>query len=76
MQIKDDIEKFKRQGVEMEEKRKSILRSLEADLASVNEQTTAFEARFTAATKVLDQLKSGKNKSTYMNHKSVFLLFT
>ena len=45
----------------MEEKRKSILRSLEADLASVNEQTTAFEARFTAATKVLDQLKSGNN---------------
>ena len=66
VQIKDDIEKFKRQGVEMEEKRKAILRSLEADLASVSEQTTAFEARFTAATKVLDQLKSGKNNSTYI----------
>ena len=59
-QIKDDIEKFKLQGVEMEEKRKSILRSLETELVSVNEQATAFEARFTAATKVLDQLKSGK----------------
>ena len=48
----------------MEEKRKSILRGLESDLASVNEQTTAFETRFTAATKVLDQLKSG----TYTLH--------
>ena len=47
----------------MEEKRKSILRSLEADLASVSEQTTAFETRFTAATKVLDQLKSGNTMS-------------
>ena len=70
VQIKDDIEKFKRQGVEMEEKRKAILRSLEADLASISEQTTAFEARFTAATKVLDQLKSGKNNSMYMYQRS------
>ena len=29
LQIKDDIERFKSQGVEMEEKRKTILRGLE-----------------------------------------------
>ena len=29
VQIRDDIEKFKSQGVEMEEKRKTILRGLE-----------------------------------------------
>ena len=43
----------------MEEKRKGILRSLETDLVAVNEQATVFETRFSAATKVLDQLKSG-----------------
>ena len=73
VQIKDDIEKFKRQGVEMEEKRKSILRGLEADLTSVSEQTTAFEARFTAATKVLDQLKSGKKDKEIIYYNTVNL---
>lgn len=48
----------------MEEKRKTILRSLEDDLAFVSEQTTRFEARFTAATKIQDQLKSGIDHST------------
>ena len=43
----------------MEEKRKGILRSLETDLVAVNEQASVFEVRFSAATKVLDQLKSG-----------------
>lgn len=46
----------------MEEKRKEILRGLDSELASVNEQTTAFDGRFTASTKVLDQLKSGKHR--------------
>ena len=52
----------------MEEKRKAILRGLEAELTSVNEQTTAFEARFTAATKVLDQLKSGNELIDLRNY--------
>jgi len=58
-QIKGDIERFKSQGVEMEEKRKTILRGLEADLAAVKEKTATFDANYTAAIKVLDQLKSG-----------------
>ena len=43
----------------MEEKRKAILRGLESDLAGANEQAAGFDARYTASTKVLDQLKSG-----------------
>ncbi len=60
-QIKADIEQFKSQGVEMEEKRKAILRDLEEELSSVTDKTGSFTAKFTAATKVLEQLMSGKH---------------
>lgn len=60
-QIKADIEQFKSQGMEMEEKRKAILRGLEEELSSVHEKTGSFTAKFTAATKVLEQLMSGEN---------------
>ena len=93
--MRADIERFKGQGVEMEEKRKDILRglevsecppsaewvdptpppcppwvdpspsppspslSLQAELASVGEQTGDYERRHTTATSTLDQLKTG-----------------
>ncbi len=59
-QIKADIEQFKSQGVEMEEKRKTILRGLEEELSSVTDKTGSLSAKFAAATKVLEQLMSGK----------------
>jgi len=58
-QIKSDIEQFKSQGVEMEEKRKAILKGLEQDLATVTDKTGSYSAKFAAATKVLEQLMSG-----------------
>ncbi|XP_064383844.1 uncharacterized protein LOC135332862 [Halichondria panicea] len=58
-QIKADIEQFKSQGVEMEEKRKTILRGLEEELSSVTDKTGSLSAKFAAATKVLEQLMSG-----------------
>ncbi len=60
-QIKADIEQFKSQGMEMEEKRKAILRDLEDELSSITDKTGSFTAKFTAATKVLEQLMSGEH---------------
>ena len=58
-QIHSDIEQFKSQGVEMEQRRMDILKGLEKELDSVKGETTSTDARYAAATKVLDQLKSG-----------------
>lgn len=59
-QIHTNIEQFKSQGVEMEEKRKEILHGLELELSKIQDETSGYDARYAAATKVLDQLKSGK----------------
>ncbi len=59
-QIQLNIEQFKSQGVEMEEKRKIILEGLEMELAKVNDEESEYSTRYAASTKVLDQLKSGK----------------
>lgn len=58
-QIHAGIEQFKSQGVEMEEKRKEILKGLEMDLEKIQDEMAGYDARYTAATKILDQLKSG-----------------
>lgn len=58
-QIHDNIEQFKSQGVEMEEKRKEILRGLEMELSEIQDEASGYDARYAGATKVLDQLKSG-----------------
>lgn len=52
----------------MEEKRKEILRGLEAELAATEESMGIFDARYTNAVKVLDQLKSGKYIQNYVQH--------
>lgn len=58
-ETKEDIERFKSQRSEMEEKRKVIARKLEADLHATNEETASFERQYSSSTKVLEQLKSG-----------------
>lgn len=58
-QIHANIEQFKSQGVEMEEKRKEILHGLEAELSGIQDEASGYDTRYAAATKVLDQLKSG-----------------
>lgn len=60
-QIHADIEQFKSQGVEMEQRRMNILKGLEKELDGVKEETANTDSRYAAATKVLDQLKSGKS---------------
>lgn len=58
-QIHTNIEQFKSQGVEMETKRRDILDGLEVELSEIQDKTRSHDARYVAATKVLDQLKSG-----------------
>ena len=66
-QIHAGIEQFQSQGVEMEEKRKDILRGLEKDLTGIQEEGAGYDARYASATKVLDQLKSGED-NTVIGH--------
>lgn len=54
------IEQFKSQGVEMEEKRKEILKGLETELSQIHDEAAGYESRYSGATKILDQLKSGQ----------------
>ncbi|CAI8006655.1 Outer dynein arm protein 1 [Geodia barretti] len=58
-QVTEEIEKFKGQGVEMEEKRRAILRDLEAELARVEEEAGEFERRFKTSTATVEQLLTG-----------------
>ncbi len=58
-QIHADIEQFKSQGVEMEQRRVDILKGLEKELDGIKEETVTTDSRYAEATKVLDQLKSG-----------------
>ncbi len=59
-QIHANIEQFKSQGVEMEEKRKEILRGLEVELGTIQDDTSGHDTRYSASTKVFDQLQSGQ----------------
>lgn len=54
-----DIEQFKSEGVEMEQRRKDILSGLEKEFEGVTDEAAGLESRYSAATKILDQLKSG-----------------
>lgn len=75
-QIRSDIEQFKSQGVEMEEKRKSILHTLEEELSSVTDKTGSFSAKFASATKVLEQLMSGTYCTVFCNEEFIFSVNT
>lgn len=59
-QILADIDQFKSQGVEMEQRRKDILIGLEKELDEVKDESSSLDSRYSAATKILEQLKSGK----------------
>jgi chromosome segregation ATPase len=58
-EVKREIEAFKNQGVEMEERRKVILRGMEAELTASDDQRSKFETRQAATVRVIEQLKSG-----------------
>ncbi|RDD40524.1 Coiled-coil domain-containing protein 63 [Trichoplax sp. H2] len=57
--VRDDIEKFKGQGMEMENQRKAILKELEGKLNMVTEKANQFDKQYRSTQKILEQLKSG-----------------
>ena len=58
--MKCEIDAFQNQGVEMEERRKVILREMEAELKATEEQRTKHSRNHAATMRVIEQLKSGK----------------
>lgn len=57
--VKDDIDKFKMESVELENERKKILGDLEEKLESTNTLKDAYNLKYDGTMKTLDQLKSG-----------------
>lgn len=58
-QVKDDINKFKMESVDLENERKKILGDLEDKLANTTTMRNAFDQKYDGTMKTLDQLKSG-----------------
>ena len=59
-QIRDEIDKFKAQGVELEEQRQTILKNLEDKQTSSSKQADEFNEKYTGVMKIIDQLRAGK----------------
>lgn len=59
-QIKDEIEKFKLQGIELEDQRKRILKELEEKQSVATKNADEYEKKHTEISKILDQLRKGK----------------
>ena len=58
-QVKDDIDKFKMESVDLENERKKILTGLEDRLKQTSGLRDAYEMKYDGTMKTLDQLKSG-----------------
>ncbi|KAK3594432.1 hypothetical protein CHS0354_000254 [Potamilus streckersoni] len=56
---KDEIEKFKLQGIELEDKRKRILKDLEDKQARASKEADEYDKKHKEISKILDQLRAG-----------------
>ena len=61
-QLLANIEHFKSEGVEMEQRRKVILCDMEKELEEVMDKKSGLDAHHSAVSKILDQLNLGKKK--------------
>ena len=59
-QKKEEIERFKAQGVELEEQRQSILKGLEEKQAAASKMADEFKEKYRGIMKITDQLRAGK----------------
>ncbi|XP_063410903.1 outer dynein arm-docking complex subunit 1-like [Mytilus trossulus] len=57
--IENEIEKFKLTGIELEDKRKKILKELEDQQASSSKEADEYEQKNKEISKILDQLRAG-----------------
>ena len=60
LQIRDEIEKFKRQGIELEEQRKEIQKKLDDRVNVAMTTTTEHTDKLKSVNKIMDQLKAGE----------------
>lgn len=58
-QIKNEIEKFKLQGIELEDQRKRILKELEDKQTVCSKEADEYEKKHTEISKIIDQLRRG-----------------
>ena len=59
LQIKSEIENFKSQGVELEEQRKAILKTLDEKQSLASQKADEFDQKHKEVSKILDQLRAG-----------------
>lgn len=59
--IRDDIERFKAQGVELEAQRQLILVDLEEKQERASKDADNYNEKHTGVMKILDQLRAGKD---------------
>ena len=60
LQIRDEIEKFKRQGIELEEQRKEIQKKLDDRVNVAMTTMTEHTDKLKSVNKIMDQLKAGE----------------
>ncbi len=65
IQIKTDIRQFEKQGIEMEEQRKRILRELEQKYRNATQLADEYEEKIKENKKILDQSRIGKYFNNY-----------
>ena len=74
--LKEEMEQFQQEGVALEQQRQTILQDLEAKLKSAETDTQVGEGKYSAAGRVLDQLKSGKLFQTHsLNYSHVIYIY-
>ena len=61
-QKKEEMERFKEQGVELEVQRQSILKDLEEKQTDASKYADDFNEKYTGVMKIIDQLRAGKLK--------------
>lgn len=62
---------FQSQGVEMESQRKGILRDLENRQEDSSGVANEYDTRHTAVSKILDQLKAGRNLLSHIINSTI-----
>lgn len=66
-QKNNEIEKFKLQGIELEDQRKKILKELEEQQLVCSQEADEYSKKNKEISKILDQLRAGKGKVISLN---------
>lgn len=75
-QKNNEIEKFKLQGIELEDQRKKILKELEEQQLVCSQEADDYSKKNKEISKILDQLRAGTHKVTDLNESEVLFAFS